>query len=355
MNKKTRTILISVVVIIIIAIIILPKINSDKKAKGPVGGGRRGGPVVVSATVLKPQNLEDKIISVGTIKANEEVEVRSEISARIIKINFREGTFVNKGQLLIKLNDLELQAQLKKANSQLKLLQDREYRQRKLFEREAISQEEYDAQLNELNSVKADIDLIKAQIDKTEIKAPFSGKIGLRNVSEGSYVTPSIIITNLEDISPVKIDFTIPEKYTGRVKINDIIKFSLTGQKNSYTGKIYAIEPRVSAATRSFQLRGEHPNTTGELVPGSFVDVELVLSNNSNALLIPTQAMVPELKGQSVFVYSNGKAISKAIQIGTRTDRYIQVTSGLNENDTVITSGILQLKTEMPVKLANVQ
>ena len=235
---------------------------------------------------------------------------------------------------------------------QFELLKDKEYRQKKLFEKEAISQEEYDDALNQLNVSKAEVDLIKAQIDKTEIRAPFNGIVGLKNVSEGSYITPSTVIASLQNINPIKIDFSIPEKYSGSVRVGDQINFKVVGDEENYNAKVYAIEPKIDPVTRTLKIRAIYSNQAGRILPGSFADVKLILDKIDNALLVPTQAIVPELKGQKVYIYRSGKVAQQNVEMGIRTDEYVQITSGLNPNDTLIISGILQIKPGSDVSIS---
>jgi len=201
--------------------------------------------------------------------------------------------------------------------------------------------------------VKADIELIKAQIDKTEIRAPFDGRIGLKNVSEGSFVNTTTVIATLQNINPLKIDFSIPEKYSGKVKQGDPVKFKIVGTDDTYTGKVYAIEPKIDPLNRTLKIRAIYSNRTEKILPGSFADVELILQEIDDALMIPTHSVVPELKGQKVFLYKDGSAVPHNIQIGIRTDTRVQVVGGLNENDTLITSGILQLRPDMQVTISD--
>lgn len=350
MKSRVKLILVVAVIVVVAFLFALPKINSSDKS-APVQSNIDAS-LPVKAHIVKSEKLANNVITSGTIMANEEVELRSEESGKITNIFFREGSSVKKGDLLVKINDAELQAQLEKAKFNLKLLEDREYRQRVLLEREAISQEDYDFSLNELNVVKADIELVKAQIEKTEIRAPFDGVIGLKNVSEGSFVNSSNIIATLQNINPIKIDFSIPEKYAGSVKVGDSINFTIVGTDESYSGKVYAIEPKIDPLTRTLKIRAVYSNPSREILPGSFADVQLSLKEINDALMIPTHSIVPELKGQKVFLFKNGQAFSQKVEIGIRTDQRVQITNGLNEQDTLITSGILQIRPGMPVEIS---
>ena len=300
---------------------------------------------------LKKHNLENTIFTTGTIIANEQVELSSEISGKITKIYLEEGQNVENGELLIKINDSELQAQRERVGYQLKLAKTEEARQRKLLEKGGISQSEYDASFNRLNVLKAEQKLINAQIDKTEIRAPFSGRIGLKYVSDGSYITPSTQIASLLDINPVKIDFSIPERYYSSIKRGNTVNFSVQGNNTNFTGKIYAIEPKIDQDTRNLQIRAISPNEKYELLPGAFADMELVLDNIENALLIPTISLIPQIDGNHVFVFKDGLVKKQNVRVGVRKERYIQVTDGLQVGDTVLTTGLLQVKPGMEVTI----
>lgn len=350
MKKRIKPIIIVAIAILIAALIALPKLGSS--GDNTTVRENKNTSLFVKGHIVKAEKLANNVFTSGTILANEEVELKSEVAGKIVNIFFREGSSVKKGDLLIKINDAELQAQLEKTKFNLKLLEDREYRQRVLLEREAISQEDYDVSLNELNVVRADIELIKAQIDKTEIRSPFNGVIGLKSVSEGSFVNTTSVIATLQNINPIKIDFSIPEKYSGSVKIGDNVKFEVVGTDEIYTGKVYAIEPKIDPLTRTLKMRALYSNPKRNILPGSFADVELVLNEIDNALMVPTYSIVPELKGQKVFLFKNGNAVSQKVEIGIRTDTTIQVTKGLNESDTLITSGILQVRPGMPVVIS---
>jgi membrane fusion protein (multidrug efflux system) len=205
--------------------------------------------------------------------------------------------------------------------------------------------------LNDLNTIKADADLVKAQIAKTEIRAPFNGTIGLRSVNEGSYIAPTSVIASIQDINPVKIDFAIPERYLDAVKVGNPVMFTIPGSGKKYSGKIYAIEPKIDIGSRTIKLRAICDNTDGGILPGSFAQIQLELDAIKNAIMIPTEAVIPELKGQKVFIAKEGKAVSVKVETGLRNDQKIQITSGLSAGDTLIITGIMQLKKDAPVKV----
>lgn len=355
MNKKLKQILIAVIIVVVLAIALLPKLlSSSKSGNDTMPGGRPDMVVPVKAHITSLETLNNSVFTTGSILANEEVELRSEVSGKITKILFKEGSFVNKGDLLVKINDADLQAQLRKAESKVKLSAEKEARQKQLRDGNLISQEEYDNTLGELNVNQADFDLIKAQIDKTEIKAPFSGIVGLRSVSEGSYVTTSTVIARLQNFSNLKVDFSIPERYSASVKNGDELEFKISGSTNLFKAKVYAIDPKIDPGTRTLKIRAVCSSSYKELVPGAFAEVELNLKQINDAILIPTVAIVPELKGQSVYLYKNGVSVPQKVEVGIREAERVQITSGLSKGDTVITSGILQIRPNTKVKISEI-
>lgn len=308
----------------------------------------------VQAVVIMPDSLQNVIRATGTAIANAEVELRSETSGLVTDLRFREGTSVSKGQILVKINDADLRAQRRQNELQLSLAKDSERRQKQLFERGAISQEDYDLALNRLNVIEAQLALIDAQLARTVIRAPFRGTIGLRYIDIGDYITPSTRISILQNIDSVKIDFSIPEQYATLVQRNDRINFRVAGNPTTFNGRIFAVEPRIDAASRSLPLRAIAPNPTKKILPGAFVEIEYVLEELYDALLVPTQALVPQLQGQIVYVIKAGKATQVQVNTGIRSSTKIQILDGIAQGDTVITTGILQLREGLPVRVTQI-
>ena len=352
MNKRTKSIIIGLTIMLILILIFLPKIlSSGDSGQAMQNLERMNTEVPVTAHIVSYEKLSNNVFTTGSILANEEVELRSEISGKIVEILFREGAFVSKGDLLVKINDSDLQAELRKAASKVKLIEDREARQRQLAQNQMISQEDYESTLNDLEASKAEYDLIKSRIDKTEIRAPFSGVVGLREVSEGSFVTSTTNIARLQNLSNLKVDFAIPQKYAAQVKIGDEISFKLSGSEFQYKAKIFAIEPKIDPSTRTLKLRAICTATYKNLFPGAFVNAALDLKETDQAILIPSVAIVPELKGQLVYLYKGGTVMPQKVEIGLREDKQVQITSGLTAGDTVVTSGILQMRPGIKVKI----
>ncbi len=306
------------------------------------GGGSKG-TVPVEARVLAPQLLQDKITTTGSLLASEEVELRPEISGRVISVNFSEGKKARRGDLLIKINDAELQAQLKRKNVEEKQASDAEERAKKLHDMNAISQEEYDKVTNALHIVQAEREAIESQLAQTEIRAPFDGIVGLRYISEGGYVTPDILLATMQDIDTMKVEFSVPEKYAGRLKNGTEVLVQVGESQEAVRGAVYAVESKIDANTRTIKARARIPNAGLKLIPGSFAKVEITLEEFPTAIVIPSEAVIPEITGEKVFICQNGKAKAVPIQTGIRTERTVQITQGLAANDTLITTGLLQL------------
>jgi membrane fusion protein (multidrug efflux system) len=323
--------------------------NSDSKGSKDKDKGKEEQPITVSGSVVRLQTFDNNLSLSGSIEANEQVEIRSEVSGIVTTIYFQEGSNVVKGQVLFKVNDIELKAQLAQAKTKESLAFENERRAKLLLQKEAISQEEYDVARADYQSTKAQSQLIQAQIEKTSVRAPFSGKIGLRSISPGTYITPSLLVAKLVNSGQLKITFSIPEKYASQVKKNATISFKVSGSDQSYSAKVYAIEPEVEIATRTLKVRALANNSQGKLFPGTFADVELPLDIIKDAVVIPTEAIIPIQNGKKVFIANKGMAKEVMVETATRTDASILVLSGLKAGDTVLTSGVMSLKDESPI------
>lgn len=328
--------------------------KSQNEKSSPLANGLKS-VSIVNGLVLKPNKFANELTLSGSIEANEQIELRSEVSGVVQGIYFEEGSYVTKGKQLIKVNDIELRAQLTQSKTRQSLAFENERRAKLLLQKEAISQEEYDVALAEFQSLKSQTQLIEAQISKTSIVAPFSGKIGLRSISPGTYVTPTTLIAKLVNNAQVKITFSVPEKYASLIKNNTTLTFSTAGSKDVFSAKIYALEPSVEQATRTLQIRAIADNKEGKLLPGTFANISLPLEELNDAILIPTESIIPIQNGKKVFITENGKAKEVVIETANRTGKEILVTSGLKVGDTLITSGIMAIKVGAPVQLKLIQ
>ena len=325
--------------------------NGNQAARG--GGGKNIVPV--EALLVRPQLLRNTIFTTGTLLANEEVELRSEISGRVTGVFFEEGKRVRKGEPLLKINDRELIAQLKRKEVEEKQAFVEEGRQKRLYDIKVISQEDYDRTLNTLKMVQAEKEAIEAQLAKTEITAPFDGTIGLRYISQGGYVTPSVMVATMQDTDPMKVEFSVPEKYTGQSKNGTEISARIGDSQEEHKGVVYAVESKIDADTRTIKSRAKIANPDGNLITGSFAKVAITLEELPQAIVIPSEAVVPEINGEKVYLCDNGKAKSISVTTGIRTERGVQIVRGLSANDTLIVSGLLQLSDGAAVQIKSLR
>ncbi len=308
----------------------------------------------VNAKIIKPHLLTDEIPIIGQLVPDEEVNLSFETSGKITDIFFTEGSYVKKGELLAKVNDSHLQAQLDRLEAQIPLAEDRVYRQNALLQRDAVSKEAYEQVKTELATLNADIEKVKAEIRMTELRAPFDGTIGLRQVSVGAYTSPSTVVAKLTSLTPIKIEFSVPERYATDIQKGTNLEFKVDGKLEPFTAKVYATESSLDSETHTLKVRAMHPNKGGELMPGRYADIRLKQKEIHDAIAIPAEAIVPEMGVNKVFVYRNGKADPVSVTIGIRTEAEVQITAGLQIGDTILTSGTLQLRKGSPVKIDNI-
>lgn len=306
---------------------------------------------IVSGMVLRPQVFKDNISLSGTLEANEQIEIRSEVSGVVESINFEEGAMVSQGQVLFRVNDIELQAQLSKVRTARKLAAENERRAKLLLEKQAISQEEYNIASADFQSASAESELIAAQLSKATIRAPFSGIIGLRSISKGTYVSPATVVAKLVDTDQLKITFSVPEKYADQIRVGTSFTFTTADSKEEYSAKIYAIEPEVEVATRTLKMRARAENPEGKLFPGAFANVILPLETVNDALMVPSESLIPVQNGKKIFIVENGMAKEMDVEMGARTGSSVRIVSGLKVGDTVLTYGVMALKDGAPVKV----
>ncbi len=360
MNKKVKIISLVIIGILVVGIISYPAIkerffNSLEKVS-PLTSGPQAerNPLSVNAMIVSHTTLEDVFRTKGVLIPDEEVSLSFETAGKITNIYFQEGTFVKKGQLLAKMNDKPLLAELQKLEAQIPLAQDRVVRQKSLLDKDAVSQESYESVVTDLDKLNADIELVKARIEQTELRAPFDGQIGLRMVSEGSFASLTTIISTLTKLTPLKIEFSVNERQAGEISPGTVLEFTVGNDMlTKYKAKVYAVESRLDEQTLSLKARALYPNTRGELKPGHSVNIEIILEEFSDALTIPAISVIAELGRDIVYVYKNGVAHQVVIKKGMRTASSLQVLEGLNQGDTLIASGVMQLRDGMPVVLNN--
>ena len=347
MNKITKWSIVGVIVLgsgFLAYQHLMPHENKEMKEAPKEAGNRQSKALNVRAVVLSQQGLTDGIFVSGSLVPDEEVNLSFESSGKITDIFFKEGTHVEKGELLAKINDAPLQADLRKKQAQVKLMQDRLFRAKALLEKEAVSKEAFQEAEANLAALEAEIEGVEAQIEQTELRAPFSGIIGLRQVSVGAYATTTTEVATLTKTAPLKVEFNVPERYAGMLPEGTELTFTAEGDLTTRNAKVYASDSRVDPETRTFAIRAIYPNADGKLIPGRYVNVNLVTQRFDNTLAVPSAAIVSEMGIDKVFVCKNGKAQPVEIAKGLRTDAMVQVLRGLVPGDTVITSGTMQLR-----------
>lgn len=328
-----------------------PRENEELAAANALPKENRQRTLKVNAQIVKPHLLTDEILVTGRLVPDEEVNLSFETSGKITDIYFAEGSHVKRGELLAKVNDRQLQAQLKRLKAQIPLAEDRVFRQNALLKRDAVSKEAYEQVKTELATLNADIENIKANIDMTELRAPFDGIIGLRQVSAGAYASPTTVVAKLTKVSPLKVEFAVPERYAREVKKGTNLDFRVEGKLDAYHAQVYATESSLDPETHSLTIRAIYPNRNGELLAGRYTDIKLKQKEIEDAIAIPSEAIVPEMGKNKVFVYRSGVADPVDVVIGIRTEAEVQIVQGLVAGDTILTSGTLQLRKGMPVEI----
>jgi membrane fusion protein (multidrug efflux system) len=336
-----------VIGLFVLGLLALPKIRPSSSTGQPVQNRQ----VPVHIYVAESETIHNEIQLPGTILPNEHVQITSEIAGVVKAIHFQEGETVSKGKLLLKIDDSVLQAQKSKTLVQLELAVQRQERGEQQLEIDAISQEEYDVLANTVKALQADLKLLDAQIEKSIIKAPFNGIIGLRQTSPGSYIAPNSLIAHLLDVDPIKIEFAVPGKYAGMVSKNSKITVISQGHDRSFEASVYAVEPQIDPSTRTLKVRAQSPNPGGTVIPGAFATVTLVLETLSNTIMIPSEALIPDLGSSKVFLVKNGLSQMQPVNSGLRFNEKVQIVSGIAAGDTVITSGVLNLRPNAPVTI----
>jgi membrane fusion protein (multidrug efflux system) len=317
---------------------------SSTAAQGPAPA------LPVDILVVKPSKLEANVEVPGTLLAYEETEIHPEVAGRIITLHLQEGGYVKEGDLIAKLYDGDLEAQMRKLEVQLKIADQTEKRQAELLKIQGISQQEYDLSLLDVQSLKADMEIVRESIRKTEIKAPFSGKLGLKNVSPGAYVTPATVLTTISQVDQLKIEFSVPERYSEKIKKGQIVNFTVEGSPETFSASVMATQNAIDADTRSLLIRALVKGHSSSLIPGTFAKVKMVLGQDNSALMVPNTVIIPQGRKKQIYLYRAGKAIPADVETGVRDSTDIQILHGLKPGDSVITSAILYMRPGLDVK-----
>lgn len=342
-------IVITVAILLGLKFFFFPSANPSNKSKG-----NQAQAMPVDVMVLKGKSFSQPFDISGILLPDEETLLMSESAGKITFLQFPEGKKVSKGTLIAKLNDADLLAQKKKLESQLDLNRKKQSRLKELIQIKGTSEESQDILNAEITGIEADLDLVKAQLAKTEIRAPFDGVLGLRLVSLGATITNQTSIGKIIKTSPLKIEFSIPERLASQIKPDALIQFKTEQNQEQYEAKVYAMEPSIDNSVRSLKVRALYENKGETIKPGSTAYLSLATFESNEGLLIPSNAVTTVQNGFQVFIIKNGKAETQNIEIGTRTDQDILVSKGLQAGDSVIVSAIMALKKGASVKVKKI-
>lgn len=339
----------------IILIFFISSCNNKGKKSDPSKTSRESAanmPLSVEGYIIHPSVLHSSIEVAGTLLPFEETDIHPEVAGKVTYLSIKEGSHVRKGELLARLFDGDLKAQLQKLDVQLQVAQKTQERQKELLKIGGISQQDYDLSVLDVSSIKADMQVLQASIDKTIIKAPFDGKIGFKNISIGAFITPTTIITSIKQDNKLKLEFSVPERYTPKIQLGNVIYFTTEASGKKYQAKIMATESGITENNRSLKVHAVVENTDKNITAGSFAKVSFDMGNNNDAVMIPTQAIIPQARDKQVIVYNGGNADFKIVTTGTRDSAKVEILSGLSIGDTVITTGLLSIKSGSKINLS---
>ncbi len=321
--------------------------SEDKSSSATKKDSKQGpanAPLSVEGYLVQASVLNSTIQVAGSLLPFEETEIHPEVPGKIVSLSIKEGAVVSRGTLLAKLFDGDLQAQLHKLNVQLQIANKTQDRQEQLLKIGGISQQDYDLSLLNVSTIKADMQVLQADISKTVIRAPFYGKVGFKNISIGAYVTPTTVVTTIRQINKLKLEFAVPEKYTPKIAIGNVINFTTEASSKKYSAKIVATESGITEENRSLKVHAIVENVDKNITAGSFATVNFDMGDNNDAMMIPTQAIIPEARDKKVIISKNGIAQFNVVKTGERDSAKVEILSGLTIGDTVITTGLLNIK-----------
>lgn len=338
----------------LLLIVSLFSCNFKKEQTATGGRPRQTGPLPVDGFIIKHTSISEDVEVPGSLRPFEETEIRAEVGGRIVQMNIKEGAVVQKGTLLVKLFDQDLKAQLRKLRVQLKIKEKTEERNKELLEISGISQQEYDLSTLEVENLRADIETTQIAISKTEIRAPYTGVVGLRNISLGSYISPSDIVTTIRQVDRLKLEFSVPEKYAKDIGKGYAVKFRVDGGREEHQATVIATENSVDQNTRTLQVRAVVAGDNPELVPGVFAKVNLQLGKNDSALLVPSQAVLPNIRNKQVVLLRGDSVQFAVVETGLRDSAYVEIIEGVHAGDTVITTGLMAIRPHAKVRITKV-
>ena len=324
------------------------------KISPPNGQGAQPAPALsAEAFVVTPTVLNASVLVAGTLLPYEETEIHPEVAGKVVRLSINEGGFVRKGTLLVKLFDDDLQAQLNKLNVQLQIAEKTRDRQDQLLKIGGISQQDFDLTFLNVSTIKADMEILRAAIDKTTIRAPYDGVLGFKNISMGAYITPQTIVTTINQVNKLKLEFSVPEKYTNQVKVGNYVDFTTETSPKKYRGRIIATESSITQESRSLKILALVENVDKKITAGGFANVTFNLGENAEAMMIPTQAIIPQARDKNVIVYKGGEAQFNIVTTGIRDSSKVEIIKGLSFGDTILITGLLSIKPESKIKISS--
>lgn len=339
------------------ALLLTGSLFACKSKKNDPATAKGNGPSILRAEgfVVKTQAFSNQYATSGSLLPNEQVEIHPEVAGRVTGIFFKEGSAVRKGQTLLQLNDGDILANIRKLKAQRQLQVKTLARQKELLDIGGISRQDYESTETQISSVDADIAFQQEQLRKTRIVAPFDGTIGLRGISVGAVVDPSTIVAALQQVHPLKMDFTVPEQYRDLIRPGLEVRFAVDGSQDTFSGKVVAVDPGADVNTRAIRARAIVPNPDHKLTPGAYANVIIPFQTDNNAILVPSQAIIPTTKDKKVAVVQGGKVNLVVVELGSRTEDKVEILSGLQPGDTILTTGMMQVKQGMNVQVTKVK
>jgi membrane fusion protein (multidrug efflux system) len=311
-------------------------------------------PANSQAWIATRQAVGEKLILPGSITAWEYTDVHPEIPGLISQVLFSDGQKVTKGQLLARLNDADPLSRLNKLKVQREIALQTEKRQKELLSSRAIGQAEYDQALLQLRSIEADMDILKTEIEKHQIRAPFAGTMGIRQVSPGSYVTPASVLVSLSDLTRTKLRFSVPERYIPLVRNGQIVSFRVSSSEELFEARIVSRESSLDPTSRSLTFLGEVLDKSDKLLQGLYAEVILQIDKSNSGFLVPSQAIIPQARDKKILVLKEGLAEFRSVRLGTRDSARVEILSGVEEGDTILTTGLMGIKPGTPVQVQTI-
>lgn len=339
---------------VLVALLLVGACQSSKPEEQPEERSSASTPKgpALDYVIARPQALDEVIQTDGELLAWQRIRLQSEVAGRVVGLSMPEGGRVERGQVLLRMDSRELRAQRDRMQAELRLARNKLQRQKTLQANDLASAETVEELQRDVETSEAEVQRLQAAIDKTILRAPFSGRLGLHDVVVGAYLSPQENMTDLVDDRRLKLDFALAEQYTGQVTTGDTVFFTTNVNPDSaQPAKVYAVSPQVATDSRRLQVRAEVPNPQGRWKPGLFAEIELPIKRRSRAIMIPNIALIPTRDRKEVFIYKHGQAHSRALVTGFRSENRVEVIQGLQRGDTVLTSGLLQIQDGQAVQV----